>query len=315
MQIYRICESIASLNLLRRRAWAWCSISIFSALFIFIPLTSLIIIVSICLHPSNYWQIACGWILMGILPHSNWPGFRHFFCQLFVKPWQELFEFRIVMDGDEVPLQMERGYLLCVHPHGIVPIGGMGYICYLTEHFPHIYGRTGVASIVLRQPIFRQMFSWLGFVDASLDTVQSEIEAFNFCLLPGGIAELLLSSREEETLFLQKRRGFLNVAHKAGARIVPSYVFGNTAMFDQLSTGQGWLSRLSRRFRLSITYFWGQFGLPIPFPARVTMVFGQPFVTTGDIEADSLSYVAALTALFDKYKHYAGYGNRKLQVL
>lgn len=91
-------------------------------------------------------------------------------------------------------------------------------------------------------------------------------------MLPGGIAELLLSSREEEVLYLRKRTGFARIAHTAGVQLVPSYCFGNNQFFSQLSTSSGFVARLSRRLRMSLTVFWGQWLLPIPHQTRVTMV-------------------------------------------
>lgn len=100
----------------------------------------------------------------------------------------------------------------------------------------------------------------------------SHIQQSNLAVLPGGIAELLLSSREEEVLYLRKRTGFARIAHTAGVQLVPSYCFGNNQFFSQLSTSSGFVARLSRRLRMSLTVFWGQWLLPIPHQTRVTMV-------------------------------------------
>lgn len=41
------------------------------------------------------------------------------------------------------------------------------YMMYAALYTPGVYGRTAAASIVLRLPVFRQLFVWLGMVDAS----------------------------------------------------------------------------------------------------------------------------------------------------
>ena len=86
--------------------------------------------------------------------------------------------------------------------------------------------------------------------------------------------------------YLKKRKGFARVAGETGAQLVPSYVFGQTQFFNQLSTSSGLASRVSRALRMSLTIFWGRFGLPIPFQAPVTMVFGRPLDMTGDPDVD-----------------------------
>lgn len=141
---------------------------------------------------------------------------------------------------------------------------------------------------------------------------------------------------------------------------MPSYVFGQTQFFNQLSTSSGLASRVSRAMRMSLTIFWGRFGLPIPFQAPVTMVFGRPLDMTGDPDVDlqvrpawpgvrcggaaaavaycvqrwcilaltaptswllrvvlplhPQNYITALRALFEKYKGYAGYGDKVLHI-
>ena len=86
--------------------------------------------------------------------------------------------------------------------------------------------------------------------------------------------------------YLKKRTGIVRVAAEADVQLVPSYVFGQTQLFDQLATSKGWAADLSRRMRMSLTIFWGKFGLPIPHPAPVSMVFGQPIAMTGDAAVD-----------------------------
>ena len=45
----------------------------------------------------------------------------------------------------------------------------------------------------------------------------------------GGIAELFLASHSEEKLFAAKRKGFVKLARRTGAEIVPVYMFGNSS--------------------------------------------------------------------------------------
>ena len=45
------------------------------------------------------------------------------------------------------------------------------------------------------------------------------------------------------------------------------YCFGASDMLDQaVFDCDSFVGRVSRKFKVSFTVYWGQFGLPIPFP-------------------------------------------------
>jgi hypothetical protein len=181
-----------------------------------------------------------------------------------------------------------------------------------------------------------------------------------------------------------KRYGLMKLALQTGSIIIPSYVFGGTNFFDQLatihddksmSTSKGksksmstrmsnnmstdtvkelclgligkFLHSLSRQMKGGITFFWGQYGTPMPYPTQITMVLGDPIVpvigTIGDelnqngrnggvngkkrtckkipeptpeqVEELMSRYVDALERLFDQYKGEAGYENDILKIM
>lgn len=72
-------------------------------------------------------------------------------------------------------------------------------------------------------------------------------------LYVGGMAELFLSSIDEETLYLKKRKGLIKLALQEGCDVVPIYLFGNTAVLSVVQTG--FLANLSRKLQVSMTYF------------------------------------------------------------
>jgi 2-acylglycerol O-acyltransferase 2 len=95
-------------------------------------------------------------------------------------------------------------------------------------------------------------------------------------ILPGGIAEIFVSTPGKHAIIFKHRKGLIRLAIETGVNLVPCYVFGGTDFFENLATGQGWLSRMSRKFRMGLTIFWGHFGLPIPYAPRVTMCLAEP---------------------------------------
>lgn len=45
-----------------------------------------------------------------------------------------------------------------------------------------------------------------------------------------------------------------------GASLFPCYVFGGTSFFNNLATGDGLLSKFSRKMQMGLTIFYGHFG-------------------------------------------------------
>lgn len=52
------------------------------------------------------------------------------------------------------------------------------------------------------------------------------------------------------------------------------YFFGNTSALSVLNNET--LANFSRKYQVSITLFWGCFGLPIPRPNKLLYVRGKP---------------------------------------
>lgn len=99
-------------------------------------------------------------------------------------------------------------------------------------------------------------------------------------ILPGGVAEIFVSTPGKHAIVFKDRRGLIKLALETGVNLIPNYVFGGTDFFNNLATGDGFFSTMSRKFRMGLTIFWGHFGLPIPFAPKVTMVIGEPIYVT-----------------------------------
>ena len=95
-------------------------------------------------------------------------------------------------------------------------------------------------------------------------------------IFPGGIAEVFASSPGTNTIVMKKHKGLMKLSLETGAMLTPCYVFGGTDFFNNLVVGDSLLSQLSRKLRMGVTLFFGQYGLPIPFRTRVTMCIGKP---------------------------------------
>jgi diacylglycerol O-acyltransferase 2, plant len=143
-------------------------------------------------------------------------------------------------------------------------------------------------------------------------------------ILPGGVAEIFLSTPGKHEI-ITSRKGLMRLALETGTSIFPCYVFGGTDFFNNLATGDNFFSRFSRRYRMGLALFYGQFGLPmVPYAPRVTLCIadaievkkweGEGPVPQELIEELQEKYAKAFQELFEKYKGVAGYPDSVLKV-
>lgn len=125
-------------------------------------------------------------------------------------------------------------------------------------------------------------------------------------------------------MVFKSRKGLVKLSVETKAELVPCYVFGGTDFFHTLATSDSFLSKLSRKLKMGITIFWGQFGLPIPFAPKVSMVIGKPIPVpevkdpadqSKVIDELHATFMKEMIALFDTYKAEAGYPDSTLDIL
>ena len=176
----------------------------------------------------------------------------------------------------------------------------------------------------MKTPVVKHVIGLFELVDASAKSLKKRLWkgglAGSTVLYPGGIAELFMCSETEEVLYLQDRKGFIKLALREGADVIPLYFIGNTASLSIPKIP--FLETLSRKYQVSITIFWGRWGLPIPRPDKIIYVrgtpLGLPFIpepTDADVEKWHAKYVSEVVRLFDKYKCKSPqYAKRKLVI-
>ena len=132
-------------------------------------------------------------------------------------------------------------------------------------------------------------------------------------------SQIFLSSPTEEKI-CASHKGFVKIAIKAGVPIVPVYMFGHTRMFHQLAADNVIAMALSRIIKTSVTIFWGQYYLPIPFPTKLLFAVGRPIpVVKAEhpsreyVECVHRQYLDELERLYHAHKKEAGYEDTPLR--
>lgn len=252
-----------------------------------------------------------------LYPSREWPFFARIFEAL-----HEIFLFEFVIDQKQ--FNPTKRYVFVAVPHGIIPLGSFMAIAYIRRFLPNLDAKLGVASVLFRMPFLRQFFLWLGCVPASRENLATILErpGGKVAIMSGGIAEIFLSCRKREEVYLKRRKGFVRLAIASNAEIVPVYIFGQTKYFDQIATNESVLMRLSRRFAASLTIFWGRYYLPIPYAARTTCVIGEPIKVTalttsqGDaVEEIHVAVCDAIQSMHSTYRAASGYPDDELEII
>mmetsp|Transcript_35535 Transcript_35535/g.42418 ORF Transcript_35535/g.42418 Transcript_35535/m.42418 type:complete len:337 (-) Transcript_35535:89-1099(-) len=202
-------------------------------------------------------------------------------------------------------------FIMALQPHGVISYTSM--CCWVAAPPAFRSIRTAVASALLQTPILKNVMGIFHLTSASGENVKSILrngQGVDGCIVlyVGGLAELFKSSRKEERLYLKKRKGFIKIALKEkNVDIIPVYLFGNTSVLTVVKTGV--LAYLSRKFQVSLTYFWGKWFLPIPRDDKLIYARGKPLglpyilePTNEEVDEWHEKYCQEVTRLFNSYK-------------
>lgn len=138
-------------------------------------------------------------------------------------------------------------------------------------------------------------------------------------IVVGGAAESLSAHPGTFDLTLKKRLGFIKVAMREGADLVPVFSFGENDIYDQLANEKGSkVYKLQKQFQkifgFTLPLFHGRgifnynYGL-MPFRHPIVSVIGRPIKveqclnpTTEQIHEVQKLYIDELVRIWDKYK-------------
>lgn len=216
--------------------------------------------------------------------------------------------------------------ILVTPPHGVFPFGNLLAMLALPDIMGFSIRGLGASSIFWT-PVFRQIMGTIGVIDASKASAKSALEqGFTIGISSGGVTEVFETNEAEQTVVLKDRKGFVKLAFQTGADIVPCYVFGNTETLSMFAGGGGIattiLRHISRKIGLALIFFWGRFGLPVPYRVPLLLVFGEPIPcalnespSREEIDEKHALFLRRLRELFDKYKSCYGWGGEQLIIV
>ncbi|KAJ8575486.1 hypothetical protein ON010_g3728 [Phytophthora cinnamomi] len=87
-------------------------------------------------------------------------------------------------------------------------------------------------------PLGREMCLWMGGVDASRSTGEELLKkGYIIVIYPGGVPEIFKTdpNSKETQLVLKKRLGFIKLAMRERAGLIPTFVFGEKWLYTGFS--------------------------------------------------------------------------------
>ncbi|XP_065222639.1 2-acylglycerol O-acyltransferase 2-A-like [Planococcus citri] len=223
-------------------------------------------------------------------------------------------------------LATDTNYLFVVYPHGVLSYSTLAVFGseanrIESEAFPGVDFRIVTLDINFYCPITREYFLSLGAIGAtesSIRYVLSSEPSKAVVLIAGGAAEAQLAAPGNTyRIVAARRKGFVRLALKTGASLVPVFSFGENNIYAQYQSE--WLTKMQLMFK-KLTGIYPAvprgrgllqytFGI-LPNRHPINTVVGKPIAvpkmedpSVNDIDQYHAKFIQELKTLFEQHKH------------
>ncbi|KAH9820258.1 diacylglycerol acyltransferase-domain-containing protein [Melampsora americana] len=249
-------------------------------------------------------------------------------------------------------LPSDRKYIFGYHPHGIIGMGAIANFATnatgFSELFPNLNPHLLTLKTNFQIPFYRDLILSLGICSVSIKSCILTLKSKNdlsqdfknnkgegncLVIVVGGAAESLSAHPGTADLTLKRRLGFIKLAMREGADLVPVFSFGENDVYAQLANEQGTaLYTIQKKFQsvfgftLPIFHGRGVFNYSLgllPYRHPIVSVVGKPIrvelnpkPTLEEIQVVQEKYINELTNIWDQYKDiYAPYRKREMALI
>ncbi|KAI9591280.1 diacylglycerol acyltransferase [Syncephalis fuscata] len=240
----------------------------------------------------------------------------------------------------EVLLDPSRNYIFGYHPHGIISMGAFTNFGTeannVSELLPGINCRLMTLASNFSIPLYRDFILSLNITSVSRKSIERILAKGpgNSCMIViGGAAESLNARPGVSDLTLKKRLGFIKLAIRSGADLVPVFSFGENDIYDQVNNEQGSMvrtiqTRFQSIFGFTTPLFHGRgifnysMGV-LPHRRPINTVIGRPIrvqqcdnPSMEQVLAVQQQYIKGLQSVYDNHKDvYAKDRIRELRIV
>ncbi|KAK0633449.1 diacylglycerol acyltransferase-domain-containing protein [Immersiella caudata] len=228
-----------------------------------------------------------------------------------------------------------RKYIFGYHPHGIISHGAFAAFATeslgFSEKFPGITNSLLTLDSNFRIPLYREYILSLGIQSVSKESITNILSKGGrndegmgraVTIVVGGARESLEAQPYTMHLVLSQRKGFIKLAVRTGADIVPVLAFGENDLYDQVSpeTHPG-IRRMQMyvlrtlKFTLPFLHGRGIFNYDVglmPYRRPLNIIVGKPIhvkqardgaeVDMREVDRLHGLYVDELRKMWDRYK-------------
>ncbi|XP_050523969.1 2-acylglycerol O-acyltransferase 2-A-like isoform X2 [Daktulosphaira vitifoliae] len=287
--------------------------------------TALVVFFTCYYAPQFFWvsPLYIGWILYEnkyTCPEKLRFNFVRY-CLIW-KHFKDYFPMMLVKTYD---LPADKTYLFVVHPHGLLGWGQFSNLITCVgpfrKIFPGINTYLHVLGVHFCIPFHREVLMSHGLRDSSERTISKILNGKKgnaSVLLVGGVVEAFKSYPGPITIVINNRKGFVRIALKTGASLVPVFSFGENNVYKKqvLETDSflyKFLKLIGWKGDRVIPQGRSLFGIRLSFmPHRhpIISVVGKPIdlpkiENPSNEETDKYHkiYKEELTKLFEQHKH------------
>lgn len=163
-------------------------------------------------------------------------------------------------------LPPDRPYIFGYHPHGILGVAAVANLATDATEFPSSFPGITPHLLTLATnftiPLFRDCLMAMGICSVSKRSCEAILrkgKGSAIAIVVGGASESLAAHPGTADLTLRRRLGFIKIAIRNGADLVPVFSFGENDVYEQLSNEEGTkIFALQKKFQ-------AVFGFTLPF--------------------------------------------------
>ncbi|KAI1920245.1 diacylglycerol O-acyltransferase 1 [Ophidiomyces ophidiicola] len=228
-----------------------------------------------------------------------------------------------------------RKYIFGYHPHGIISHGA--FAAFATEAlgfsklFPGITNTLLTLDSNFRLPFYRDYALAMGLASVSRESCENLLSKGGqdnegmgraITIVVGGARESLDAQPHKVRLILKRRKGFIKLAIRTGADLVPVLAFGENELYKQVASDQHpiihkvqLLVKRTMGFTIPLFHARGVFNYDVglmPYRRPLNIVVGRPIPVVQQINRDKIEdayvddlhakYVTGLQSLWDEWK-------------
>ena len=220
-----------------------------------------------------------------------------------------------------VPLPPDRKYIFGYHPHGIIAHGAFLAFSTLALDFSSMF--PGITPTLLtldanfRIPLYREYALAIGLAGVSSKSCRNLLSKGGprndgtgraIAIVVGGARESMIAVPKTLRLMVKDRKGFVKLALRTGADLVPVLAFGENDLYAHIDSAQYPVVQRVQRlvknatgWEMPLFYgqsFWnGSRGL-LPYRTPIDIVVGRPICVDTKMEEPSTEEVNSLHGLY-----------------